>query len=107
MSKKRHFGPMSAHPSSSKTTCKRVAEPEPQSSRVGKKRRKRLLSRVVSPPLHHSKLISKGGCEQVDSDASESRESSLVVRDSSDDAVRPPQQHSEPIELISPEGTSM
>jgi DNA (cytosine-5)-methyltransferase 1 len=100
---------MSAHASSSKTTSKRVAELEPQSSRVGKKRRKRLLSRVVSPPLHHSKLISKGGCEQVDSDASEARESSLVLRDSSvlDDAARPPQQHSEPIELVSPEGTSI
>lgn len=89
MSKKRHFGPMSAHASSSKTTSKRVAELEPQSSRVGKKRRKRLLSRVV------------------DSDASEARESSLVLRDSSvlDDAARPPQQHSEPIELVSPEET--
>ncbi|KAG2063855.1 S-adenosyl-L-methionine-dependent methyltransferase [Suillus decipiens] len=85
MSKKRHFGPVSAHASSSKKTSKRVAELELQSSRAGKKRRKRLLSRVV------------------DSDASE--ESALVVHDSSmlKEAVQPPQPHSEPKELALPE----
>ncbi|KAG1743398.1 S-adenosyl-L-methionine-dependent methyltransferase [Suillus lakei] len=88
MSKKRHFGPMSAHASSSKTTSKRIAEPEPepQSSRVGKKRRKRLLSRVIN------------------SDASE--ESTLVVRSSSvlNDAAQPLH---EPNELALPKETQI
>ncbi|KAG2133739.1 S-adenosyl-L-methionine-dependent methyltransferase [Suillus clintonianus] len=85
MSKKRHFGPMSAHASSSKTPLKRVAEPEPEheSSRGGKKRRKRLLSRVM------------------DSDASEES----TVHDSSVPNVAAQPQPSEPKELTLPKET--
>ncbi|KAG2037322.1 S-adenosyl-L-methionine-dependent methyltransferase [Suillus americanus] len=86
MSKKRHFGPTSAHASSS-TASKRVAEPESESSLRSGRKRKRLLSRVV------------------DSDASE--KSNLVVRNSSvlNDPAEPSQQHPEPKELAPPEET--
>ncbi|KAG0701495.1 hypothetical protein DFH29DRAFT_1000139 [Suillus ampliporus] len=90
MSKRRHFGPTSAHASSSKISSKRAAELHlaPESSRTTNKRRKRSPSRVS------------------DSDASE--KSTIVVRDSSvlNEPEQLPQKPYEPKELRIPEGTS-